>query len=215
MGKAKKLHAERGQARDFIGGTEHVCPFGTLAERNGEVAYGRIEEGRVEKSIKKALEAMLEGKKKTAVLMFPENGRDFEESKADAIRYMVAAGTILTATLYPDVTPQQIREALEIQVAAVIRDENSNKTPHLAAIHPITGVPDHIFTIFMGPCYQRPHARWAPYPMLVLTWAVDVQQVSLLQAEIVNAIHAKIRRIHGGRYDADLLVVPQVPDVVE
>ncbi|MEK7673108.1 MAG: hypothetical protein AAB373_04450 [Patescibacteria group bacterium] len=212
MSKRNQDHGIRDDARAFIGSTEHICPFATLAERNHEVAYGVIDDKDVEGSMRKTLERFLTDKK-AAVLAFSRRVTDLKTSEDLAIRYMVAAGTVLNSIQNPKGKLSDIRDQLARGVGDIIRDPNSEYHPHLMAKHPKVGFPDNIFTIFMGPCYEKTHTRWAPHPMLVLTWATDVNQATITGIPVVKQIHERIRRAFGGRYDADALFVKPTPEI--
>lgn len=64
-----------------------------------------------------------------------------------------------------------------------------------------------LFTFCMAPCYPRPHPRFAPFPILVTTWALDVAEAQKSTA-LVTRIRERMKAEHGFVYDADALVLP-------
>jgi hypothetical protein len=64
-----------------------------------------------------------------------------------------------------------------------------------------------LFCICMAPVYPAKHPRYAPLPIVVVTWVHDVGQVPLM---LRHAIRAGATKRNGAEYDADALMLPEV-----
>lgn len=89
------------------------------------------------------------------------------------------------------------------QVREVRRQLNDNADP----LRPMLGCGNHMLhAICMAPVYPVGHPRWAPRPMVVVTWERDVQAAQSLA--VLARIRERMREGHGALYDADDLMVP-------
>lgn len=63
-----------------------------------------------------------------------------------------------------------------------------------------------LFCICMAPVYPPTHPRYAPEPVVVVTWQVDI--FAAFTQPTVDRVRAAMKREHGSVYDADELMLP-------
>lgn len=220
MGKKRRISPKKrlegeieADARAFVDSNLHICPFGKMAEREGQVAYAVIDKKDVEGSTKEAVKAFLRSKS-AAVLVFPEVIHGLETSEEVAIEIMLAAATHIGKALNPQLSMQEVRAEVEEEIGIHLKDPYSNYNPVMRADYH-NGEPSNIFAGFMGPCYKRGHTRWAPRPMVVLTWAFDIDLATEENPKWTNLVRKRMRKAFGGDYDANALFLDEKPFVTE
>jgi len=127
----------------------------------------------------------------------------FVETKAWAIERFMNLFTVCSL-----ISGVDLREALEharCKILPMFDDECPTR--------PILGLNNQpLFTICMAPVYPETHPRYAPRPIVVVTWGEDVANVQALP-KVLAAIRDKMRAWHGSLYDADELMVPLPKEV--
>jgi len=73
---------------------------------------------------------------------------------------------------------------------------------------PVLGCGDQpLFCFCIAPLYPKTHPRYAPQPVVVVTWQADVF-ASMTSQAVVDSIRGAMKREHGSVYDADELMLP-------
>lgn len=134
-------------------------------------------------------------------------GVQFEAVMKKAIDYFTEAGAAMIQTYNPGATRTQIKQFAKQDFRAHLEDPDSDIIPHI--VHPSRG---GLYTVFMGQ-YKRPHPRWAPHPMLVMTWISDVEQAQAESPRVVELIRERVFREFGEPYDAKAVILPQRPEI--
>lgn len=194
--------------RNFIESREHACPFAAEAEHGGQVQYVSISELGPEVAIRQGVREFIASSKKALVLLFPESTHrlPLDMMIKRAVDYFTEAGAAMIETYNPGISRSEVKEIAEREFRSILEDPDSDIIPHIG--HPEKG---GMYTIFMG-AYERPHPRWAPHPMLVLTWISDVEAAQLNTPLMVERIRERVFREFGAPYDAKALALPQRPD---
>lgn len=195
-------------ARAFVGSTHHVCPFGTMAEKQGDVVYAVISSDKRQDpwiKILKPLEELLAGKK-ALILAFPKRVTDMGESEELTYSYSEQLAIAAARINNPGVKVSDLKKAVYDEYTSVLRDPVLS--PNIAAPDSEFGLPNSLVVTFMGPCYEDPtHARYAPHPMLIVTTGLDIAISQLQKPGTVKAIRKRITDRFGGIYDIDRVFV--------
>jgi hypothetical protein len=96
---------------------------------------------------------------------------------------------------------RELATYIEQQIRPMLLDESNPRRPVLGCRQA------PLFAICMAPLYPRTHPRYAPQPVVVLTWHEDVGAVQT-QEPAASRIRQAMIREHGWAYDADELMLP-------
>jgi hypothetical protein len=90
------------------------------------------------------------------------------------------------------------------RVRSMLIDDACPTRPRLSYLN------EPIFAICMAPIYPKTHPRYAPHPIIVVTWQRDVAAVHERTAAQLSDVY---KREHGYAYDADelMLELPLTP----
>jgi hypothetical protein len=90
---------------------------------------------------------------------------------------------------------------IEQNVRPMLLDESEPRRPVLGCREA------PLFSICMAPVYPKTHPRYAPRPVVVVTWHEDVGAVQGREPAASQIRQAMLRE-HGSAYDADELMLP-------
>jgi FPC/CPF motif-containing protein YcgG len=93
---------------------------------------------------------------------------NFEETKEWAIQVFLELQTVLWLSI--GLTLTSLEDYIKNEVEPTLRDDYSEKRLFLSYRS------QPLFSICMAPCYSDKHPRYAPSPIVVVTWAYDVGQ---------------------------------------
>ncbi len=96
---------------------------------------------------------------------------------------------------------REIAEHIAQSIRPLLLDESDPRRPVLGCRQ------SPLFSICMAPLYPKTHPRYAPQPVVVLTWHEDVGAVQK-QEPAASRIRQAMIREHGYAYDADELMLP-------
>lgn len=127
---------------------------------------------------------------------------NFEETKEWAIQVFLELHTVLWLGI--GLTLTSLEAYVKNEVEPMVRDDSSQKRIFL------THKNQPLFSICMAPCYHNKHPRYAPTPVVVVTWHYDVEQVRK-NDPLIQKIRAAMFKGYGGPYDADELMLSLTP----
>ncbi len=102
---------------------------------------------------------------------------------------------------FPQENPRRLTRTVLREVYPVVSDDVNPRRMHLS----LRGLP--VLTICMAPVYPTGHPRFAPTPILLLTWMQDI-----VEAGPLPKVREVMEREHGSVYDAMALMLP-LPEV--
>lgn len=179
---------------DFIRGGGSACPFARGSSRL-YVTTGIIPAGRRAKTLEVS-RRFVPGQSQALLVVGPKFP-NFVTTRYWAQEVFLE---LMTCFELLDGATEKDAAAHVKGVGLVLRDDSDPRRPILG----FRGEP--LFAICMAPCYPRAHPRYAPVPVVVVTWARDVAEVH------GGAATGQIRQImkceHGFEYDADDLMLP-------
>jgi hypothetical protein len=126
-------------------------------------------------------------------------GASFVATKAWAIDAFLA---LHVATSVASGAPVLVAERYaEHEIRPMFLDEKIPTRPMLG----LMGEP--LYAVCMAPVYPETHPRYAPHPIVVVTWVRDIAEVHALP-KVLAAIRERMRAGHGSLYEADELMLP-------
>lgn len=200
------------EARSFVGSTAHVCPFGTRAEREGNVLYARAQAPNFTLSAS-VLDFVKNPDKEALIIVLPRENNGLERARVRTNDYYLAIARVLIK--------DQDRKLTFPEIEAIIREQF---VPHMgrdAEQHLFLSFRNRaLYLIYMGPEYQPnaegvPHARYSPVPMLVMTRHEDVFNAKRDHPRVFDEVRERMRAAMGGIYDASERFLEQDPEIIE
>lgn len=169
-----------------------MCPFAVWAKPY--FASGKTTE--LERAVKKF--SKTRGKTPTCVLVVlgPDSVPDIENW---AIETFLAL--YVTFWVIGGIERSKAVDYVQRTVEPSMRDDNDPYRHFLTALQP---EPQPLHAICMAPMYPKGHPRWAPHPVIVVTWGSDVARAQR-NLKLVQQIRNKAFSAHGSKYDADAL----------
>lgn len=95
---------------------------------------------------------------------------------------------------------REIATHIEERIRPMLLDDSDPRRPVLGCREA------PLFSICMAPLYPKTHSRYAPHPVVVVTWHEDVGAVHG-QEPAASRIRQAMIREHGSAYDADELMI--------
>jgi hypothetical protein len=189
-----------------------VCPFGTLAHREGQVRYVRLGAERREAQIWREARAFIERKEKALVLLLqPPDPPTWAAGRAAAWTIWRELSLAVNRINYPQHSLETLRREIERDIA---RASRTGARPLIGQRPGGLFAPGRLlFTVGMGPQYPREHPRWAPHTLVQATWMGDVDRARREAPEVHRGIQERMAAYAGGLYDADELWVDIMPAV--
>lgn len=141
-----------------------------------------------------------------AMLVLGPSNKDFDQTRTWALEVFLELMTCFTITAPGTgafTGPRyeaELTAAINRAIRPALFDDASPIRPVLAC----RGAP--LFAICLAPVYPRTHPRYAPAPVVVVTWQADVGAVH--DDPTTAHIRAAMKREHGSVYDADAIVLP-------
>lgn len=200
-----------GEVKGFVGGTEHVCPFGTLAQRSGDVSYMRARNP--DFSLTPGVVDFLKSDNKALVIILPQGSGSLEEARRRTDQYFLAIARVLVKAQESKIPAKEMEDVIQTQFLPYMGRDSIQ--------HVFLSFRGHaLFLIYMGPEYLAneegvPHARYAPHPMLVMTRHQDVSDAQSEHPRVFEEVRRRMREAMGGIYDASERFLDQNPEIQE
>jgi hypothetical protein len=202
---------EEGEVKRFIGGTEHVCPFGALAERHGKVSYMRARNP--DFSLTSDVGDFVKSDQQALVILLPKGSGSLEEARHRTDQYFLVIARVLLKLQFPKTSPQESDRIIRAQFLPYMGKDSLQEVF-------LSFRGQALYLIYMGPEYEPneagvPHARYAPHPMLVMTRHKDVYDATKEHPMVFAEVRRRMREAMGGVYDASARFLDQKPEIVE
>lgn len=180
---------------DFIVKEGSVCPFARGSARL-YVTVGRVPADKRKKTLE-AGKRFAPGQNQALLVVGPQLP-NFQATKRWAREVFLE---LLTCFGLLDGLPEKdVVRHVRSEVRPLLEDEKDPRRPLLGFRGKM------LYSICMAPLYPKTHPRYAPVPVVVVTWGEDVAQVHGQPS--TGRIREVMRREHGHVYDADDLMLP-------
>lgn len=180
---------------DFVEKGGSVCPFARGSARL-YVTVGRILADRRKKTAE-AVQRFAPGQNQALMVVGPDLP-NFAATKVWARE--VFQELMIVMGLLDNVPEKDVVRYVRTQIRPLLENEADPRRPMLG----FRGKP--LYAICMAPCYPQTHPRYAPKPVIVITWGQDVAAVH--SRPTTEKIREIMQREHGCVYDADDLMLP-------
>lgn len=122
---------------------------------------------------------------------------DFTHTRTWARHAFLKAIRQSARVTYSDVSDKEIAAEIATTILPILQDDDDRRRPNIALKE------KPVITICMAPVYPVTHPRYAPVPILVLTWFDD-----LTEAGTIPKVRQAMTQEHGYVYDALELMLP-------
>lgn len=180
---------------DFIEKGGSVCPFARASARLF-VTVGRVPSDK-RKKIREAGQRFAPGQNQALLVVGPQLP-NFLATRTWAREVFLELQTCFG--LLDGFAEKDVLRLVRTEIRPLLEAEKDPRRPMLG----FRGLP--LYAICMAPCYPKTHPRYAPMPVIVVTWGEDVAKVHDQPA--TEKIRETMRREHGSVYDADDLMLP-------
>jgi hypothetical protein len=179
----------------FVAQGGSVCPFARGSARL-YVTVGRVPADK-RKNLREAFQRFSAGQNQAVLVIGPEFA-DFATTRGWAREVFLEL--LICLGVLDGVPEKEVARYAKTEIRPLLCDDKDPRRPLLG----FRGKP--LYSICMAPLYPKTHPRYAPKPVIVVTWGEDVAKVHGLPS--TNGIREAMRREHGFVYDADDLMLP-------
>lgn len=178
--------------RSYLEEGKSICPFAKRCTTH--YAYDL-------EDFKPIFSQFASGQAIVIVASIPGTLLSFQQIKHWAQQITIKAIRQAAIVSYPDEIEADIDKEIDTNIVPILLDDNDIRRPNIALRN------EAVITICMAPIYPSTHPRYAPSPILVLTWMADLQA-----AGVFPKVRAAMAKEHGHVYDALelMLSLPQI-----